>query len=177
PGFYYAVRVPASQITAAATAAGGDLAFHAMQFHTIINDSSLVPVFAEATLATGTVSGNTAIIDLANPLARETNFVGQDNDFAPYYFKFPSVLGKKVLDGIADGSITDLFMVLRLPTAPLPFPGVSALPPFIGLDGGVAANDVPIYGLSYSSADGVTFTQSTSFNFRFSLVLSQKPAA
>jgi hypothetical protein len=35
-------------------------------------------------------------------------------------------------------------------------------------------NDVPIFRLSYMSTDGgVTFTQNTSFNFRFSLVLSE----
>jgi hypothetical protein len=169
PGFYYAVRVPTSQITAAA--AGGNILFHAMQFHTIAFDPSVVPVFAEATLTTGTVSGTTATLDLAHPLARETNFVGQDNDFAPSYFKLPVQLGKKVLDGIADGSITDLFMVLRVPTTS-PFPGISGQPPLIGLDGGVATNDVPIFGLSYTSSDGVTFTRSSSFNFRFSLVLS-----
>jgi hypothetical protein len=173
PGSYYAVRIPGSQI-ASALPPGEDLAIHAMQFHTFVSDSSVVPVYAEATLAKGSVSGGTATIDLAHPLARDTRFIGQDNDFAPFYFLLPSVLGHYVQTGIANGQIQDLFLVLRIPTT-TPYPGVSALPPLIGLDGGNATNDVPINGLSYTSADGVTFTQVTNFNFRFSLVLSESP--
>lgn len=51
--------------------------------------------------------------------------------------------------------------------------GVSGVAPLIGLDGGVASNDVPILGLSFTSTDGVTFVKNTTFNFRFSLVLAQ----
>jgi hypothetical protein len=72
---------------------------------------------------------------------------------------------------------TDIFLVLRVPTT-APFPGVSALPPLTGLDGGQtppATNEVPIFGLSYTSTDGVTFNQNATFNFRFSLVLSTPP--
>ena len=102
-----------------------------------------------------------------------TGFVGQENDFAPFYLKNGHELGKRVMRGIADGSITDLFMVLRIPTT-TPFAGVSGQPPLIGLDGGVTPNDVPIAGLSYVSSDGgATFVQNTQFNFRFSLVLSE----
>ena len=74
----------------------------------------------------------------------------------------------------AEGSSKNLFLVLRIPTT-TPFAGVSNLPPFIGLDGGVAVNDVPIFGLSYLSNDGVAWNQVTNFNFRFSLVLSALP--
>jgi hypothetical protein len=173
PGSYYAVRIPGSQI-ASALPPGEDLAIHAMQFHTIVTDSSVVPVYAEATLAKGSVSGGTATIDLANPLARDTRFIGQDNDFAPFYFLLPSVLGHFVQTGIQSGQIQDLFLVLRIPST-TPYPGVSAQPPLIGLDGGNPTNDVPIYGYSYTSTDGVTFNQVTNLNFRFSLVLSESP--
>ena len=136
-------------------------------------DLSVPAVFAEATLATGSVSGSNALIDLSEPLARVTGFVGQDTDFAPFYLKNGHELGKRVMRGIADGSITDLFMVLRIPTT-TPFAGVSGQPPLIGLDGGVTPNDVAIAGLSYVSSDGgATFVQNTQFNFRFSLVLSE----
>ena len=70
------------------------------------------------------------------------------------------------------GEIQNLFLVLRIPTT-APFPGVSAQPPVIGLDGGVAANDVPIFGLSYLSTDGVTWNQVNNFNFRFSLIVTK----
>jgi hypothetical protein len=170
PGTYYAVRIPASQISSINP--GGDLYIQEAAYDTFISDGSVVPVFAEATLATGTVSGTTATVDLAHPLARATGFIGQDNDFAPFYFPFPDLLGKLVRKKIDRGDIQNLFLVLRLPTA-APFPGVSAQPPLIGLDGGVATNDAPIFGLSYTSADGVTWNQVTNFNFRFSLIVTK----
>jgi hypothetical protein len=169
-GTYYAVRVPASQISAVNP--GGDLYIQEALFDTFVFDASVVPVFAEADLVTGTVSGGTAALDLAHPLARATRFIGRDNDFAPFYFPLPNVLGRQVRRGIDRGDIQNLFLVLRLP-ATTPFPGVSALPPTIGLDGGVATNDVPIFGYSYTSPDGVTWSQVTNFNFRFSLVVTR----
>jgi hypothetical protein len=71
-GSYYAVRVPASQITAAATAAGGKLVFHSVAVDTFVADASVPAVFAEVTLTTGSVSGTTAAIDLAHPLDKAT---------------------------------------------------------------------------------------------------------
>ncbi len=168
-GSYYAVRIPASQV--AAFLPGEKIAIHAAQFDNALADASVVPVWAEATLTTGTVTGTTAALNLAKPLARVTGFVGADNNNASLFFEKAKQLGDKVRKGIERGEIANLFLVLRLPVA-TPFPGVSALPPFIGLDGGVAVNDVPINGLSYTSNDGVTFTQVGNFNFRFSLVLS-----
>jgi hypothetical protein len=170
-GSYYAVRVPASQITAVNP--GGDVYIQEALYDTFVADASVVPVFAEADLVTGTVSGSTATLDLAHPLAKVTHFIGQDNDFAPFYLPFPDLLGKLVRAGIDHGTIQNLFIVLRLPTT-TPFPGVSALPPLIGLDGGVASNDAPIFGYSYVSTDGVTWSQVTNFNFRFSLVVAPK---
>ncbi|MEK6407841.1 MAG: matrixin family metalloprotease [Acidobacteriota bacterium] len=179
-GSYYAVRVPTSQIQAILTQIdavnpGKDMLVQAMQFNTSVVDSSVVPVFAEATLTTGTLSGNTATLDLINPLARVNGFIGRDNDFAPFYFEAPQDLGKTIRDGIANGTIQELFMVLRLPTT-TPFPGVSNIPPLIGLDGSGSAtglpNDVPIFGFSYLSTNGVTFNKVVNFNFMFSLILS-----
>jgi hypothetical protein len=169
PGSYYAVQFPASQI--AAINPGGDLLIQEGAFDTFVTDASVVPVFAEATLTTGTVSGSTAKLDLAHPLARQTGFIGQDDDFAPFFFPAPDALGRLVRTKIAHGDIQNLFLVLRLPNAP--FPGVSGQPPFILLDGGNSTNDVPIYGLSYTSPDGVTFTRNNTFNFRFSLIVAK----
>jgi hypothetical protein len=165
-GRYYAVRFPASQITAVNP--GGDFLLQAGTFDTILADASVVPLFAEAMLTTGTVTGATATINLASPLVKENKFLGADNDFAPFYFPLPETLSRHVQRKIERGEITDLFLVLRLP--PAPFPGVSAFPPFIGLDGGVPANDAPIFGFSFTSDDGVTFNQVPNFNFRFQLL-------
>lgn len=177
-GRYYAVRIPASQVIAAAAPFGGRIGFQAVAYDTFVIDSSVVPIFAEAMLTTGTVNATTvpptATLNLAEPLDGDDGFVAQDGDFSPFYLKNGHSLGRRVMRGIADGSITDLFLVLRVP--PSPFPGVSGVAPLIGLDGptpSTPVNDVPIFGLSYTSNDGVTFTQNTAFNFRFSLVLSE----
>ncbi|MBF5044769.1 matrixin family metalloprotease [Aggregicoccus sp. 17bor-14] len=167
PGTYYAVRIPKEQLLAA----GDAILFHQALFDTAVPLASVVPVFAEATLAKGVVNADgSATIDLARPLDRVRNFVGQDDDFSVWNFNDPLGLGLRVRYGIAKGDIQNLFLVLRLPTT---FP--RGQPLFIGLDGGGATNDVPILGLSYTSPDGATFTQSTRFNFRFALALSRFP--
>lgn len=169
PGSYYAVQFPASQISSINP--GGDLLIQEGAFDTFVTKASDVPLFAEATLTTGTVSGSTATLDLAHPLARQTSFIGRDHDFAPFFFPFPEALGKLVHQKIVHGEIQNLFLVLRLPT--LPFPSASGQPPYILVDGGHATNDVPIFGLSYTSPDGVTFTRNNTFNFRFSLIVAK----
>ncbi|MBK9316740.1 MAG: matrixin family metalloprotease [Acidobacteria bacterium] len=165
-GFMYAIRIPGSQI--AAINPGQDVAIQGISFDTNVTDASVAPVFAQATLATGVVNpDNTITVDLANPLETTTGFLGQDNDFATFYFHEPHVLGRKVRSGIADGSIQNLFIVLQVPTV-TPFAGVSGQPPFIGLGGGA------ILGQSFTSNNGgATWALDTRFNFRFSLVLSQ----
>jgi len=173
PGRYYAVRITADQLKT--IDAGRGLDFKAMAFDTAVVDASVAPIFAEATLATGSVNadGTVASINLDLPLSRRSMFLGQDNDFAPFFFRHGGLLGKVVRLGMRFGLIDDLFLVLRVPTT-TPFPGVSAIPPLIGLDGGVAVNDVPIFNLSYISDDGgVTFNRVPNFNFRFSLRLAQ----
>lgn len=169
-GSYYAVRIPASQVSAINP--GQDIYIQAALFETSLVDASTVPMWAEAIFTTGSVDAVTgaATLDLVDPLEKTTGFLAADNDFAPFYFQNPHDLGKTVREGIASGAITDLFLVLHLPQGP--FPGVSVTPPVIGLDGGVAVNDVPIFGLSYTSTDGVSFSRVTNFNFRFALELS-----
>lgn len=173
PGLYYAVRIPAA--TVAAIDPGEDILIKSVAFDTVVLDASVAPVFTEAMLTTGVVNadGSVATVNLASPLEATSGFLGQDNDFAPFHFKNPQELGRRVRSGIDRGEILNLFLVLRLPTT-LPFPGVSAQPPLIGLDGVPGgANDVPIFGLSYTSADGIAFNRNNLFNFRFSLVLSE----
>lgn len=169
PGSYYAVQFPASQISGVNP--GGDLLIQEGAFGTSVPKASDVPVFAEATLTTGTVSGSTATIDLAHPLARQTGFIGRDDDFAPFYFPSPAALGKLVRKKIDRGEIQNLFLVLRLPS--LPIPSASGQLPFILLDGGHTTNDVPIFGLSYTSPDGVTFTRNSTYNFQFALIVAK----
>jgi hypothetical protein len=171
-GRYYAVRISAEQLTG--IDAGRHLDFKAMAFDTAVVDASVAPIYAEATLATGTINadGSVATINLHFPLVKYPMFLGQDSDLAPLFFRHGRLLGGLVRLGIHFGLIDNLFLVLRVPTT-TPFPGVSAIPPLIGLDGGVAVNDVAIFGLSYISDDGgTTFNRVDTFNFRFSLRLN-----
>lgn len=162
PGTYYAVRIPGAEVTAAA--AGGDLWIQSADFLTYVADASVIPRFAEAVLTTGSVSGTTATVNLSRPLIRDRKFIGQDFDFAPLYSFDPSRLGDRVLAKIASGEIEDLFLVLRIPTS-APFPGVSGLPPLVGL-----STAAPVSGNSYISEDGgATFDQVTNFDFQFRL--------
>lgn len=165
-GFIYAVQFPASQITA--LNGGNPTNIQAGLFDTIPLDASVPVVFANAWLAKGVINPDTtATIDLANPLDRSILFVGQDTDFAPYYFKNPHDLSETIRLGIADGSIQNLFLVVQIQAAP--FPGVSAQPPLIGL-----SSQAPIMGRSFLSTNGgATFTRRNDFNFRFSLIASQ----
>ena len=165
-GFIYAVQFPASQI--AALNGGNPTNIQAGLFDTIVLDASVPAVFANAWLAKGVINPDTtATIDLANPLDRSITFVGQDTDFAPFYFKNPHDLSETIRLGIADGSIQNLFLVIQI--QPAPFPGVSAQPPLIGL-----SSQVPIMGRSFLSTNGgATFTRRNDFNFRFSLIASQ----
>ncbi|HEU0179090.1 MAG TPA: matrixin family metalloprotease [Blastocatellia bacterium] len=166
PGSMYAVQIPASQITAVNP--GGGLLIQGVAFDTGVANASVVPVFAKAMLTTGTVNGTTATVDLAHPLAEKNNFVGKDDDFAPFYFHAPRAIGEIVLKGIERGEIQNLFIVLQLPTT-TPFPGVSGQPPFIGFD----AADPPI-GLSFFSFNGgATWSQDLHFDIRFSLIVSK----
>jgi hypothetical protein len=178
PGSLYAVRVPAAQIQAAfaqvdAANNGKDLLVQGVAFDTAVLDASVVPMYAEAMLAPGSISATgAAAINLATPIERAAGFIGADNDFAPFLFRNPQAAGRKIRDGLASGAIQDLFLVLRVPAGP--FPGVSGVPPLIGLDGIPGGhNDVPVLGWSYRSNDGVTFTVEPRFNFRFSLILAE----
>ena len=166
--YVYAVRVPAAQI--AAIGAGRDLRLKGMAYDTAVVDASVPVVFAEAVLTTGRVNADGSLqLNTLLPIVRVPMFLGQDNDFAPFAPRLGALLGKLIQFGVEHGFIENLFILLRVPAGP-PFPGVTNFPPLIGLDGGVAVNDVPINGLSYTSTDGgTTFVQSTTFNYRFSL--------
>jgi hypothetical protein len=167
-GFIYAVVFPAAEVSA--LNGGNPTNIQAGLFDTAVVDASAPVVFAKASLCRGVINPDTtATIDLANPLDSSLLFLAQDNDFAPYYFKNPHDLSPIIREGIANGSIQNLFLVIQIPSAP--FPGVSNQPPLIGL-----SNQAPILGRSFlSSNGGLTFLRRNDFNFRFSLIASPLP--
>lgn len=176
PGTLYAVRFPKAQIEGIRP--GQDILVQSALFDTVLADASVPALFARAVLTTGKVDPATSAIttiDLLTPLDDVQGFLAADDDFGVLHFHDSKQLGQRIRKDMARGRIEDLFLVLQVPET-TPFAGVSNLPPFIGLDGGVATNDVPIFGLSYVSLDGgATWTRRTDFNFRFSLVLAEPP--
>ena len=141
----------------------GDAVLHTGLFETVTVDDSVVPVFAKAMLAGGSVDPETGNLLISEVLREKAPFIGQDNDSSTYYFSDPGDLSDEIRDDLADGDYEDLFLILE--QAYGPFAGARQFPPFIGLDWN------PPFGNSYFSDDGgVTFIQSTSRNFVFDLV-------
>jgi hypothetical protein len=168
PGSWYIVRVPLKPII---DTFGDDFLVQSAQFDTFVADASVVPKFSEAVIATGKVDAAGAItaINLQNPIARKTNFIGADNDFAPFFLRNPRATAQHLAKGFEKGDFDSVFLLLRLPQE-TPFAGVSALPPLIGI-----SNTAPLFGNSYVSDDGVSFQKVNTFDFRFSLSISEKP--
>jgi Matrixin len=169
-GRYYALRIPAALVSAVNP--GEDILVQSALFNSFVVDASVAPLWTEAMLTTGTVdaTGALATIDLLHPLARQAPFLAQDSDFAPFHFPRPRLLGQQIREGIANGTIQNLFLVLRGPLT-TPYPGVSGQPPLVGLN-----NTPAVLGMSYLSDDGgVTFNRVNTFNFMFSLVLAEVP--
>ena len=166
PGRTYAVAIPAAQV--AAFMPDERIVAHSALFETFVLDASTTPIYANAWLTTGTINPDgTANINLDDPLDHEPMFVGQDGDFAPFFFKNPNRLGNHIRKGIERGEIEYLFLVLQIPTT-APFPGTAGQPPLIGLN-----TAGTLFGLSFLSNDGVTFTRVPTVNFRFALALAE----
>lgn len=167
-GLIYAQAFPASQI--AALNGGNPTLIQAGLFDSHVVDASAPVLFAKAWLTTGVINPDTtATIDLLNPLDSQTAFLSQETDFGPFYFKNPHELSRRIHDGIANGSIQNLFLVVQIPAAP--FPGVSNQPPLLGLN-----TTGTIFGRSFLSTNGgLTFNRRNDLNFRISLIASQIP--
>jgi hypothetical protein len=163
-GRLYATRFPNAEVLARLTA-GATL--HTGTLATFVVDASVAPVFARASLAAGSLNPDgTASIDLAGPLRTQASFAGQASDESPFYFALPTLLSGAVETLLSADPATDLFLVLELPAGP--FPGVSGIPPLIGLD-----TVGPISGNSFISNDGgATFNPVPTFDFAFTLVFT-----
>ena len=172
PGRLYAVQIPGSQL--AALDPTQSMVLQGVTFNTSVLDASVAPAFARAVLTTGVLNlDNSVTINLNNPLDVATGFLGQDNDFSPFYFTDPYFLRFKIRNNVPNEAVENLFIVLQVPTS-FPYAGPNQQPPLIGLDGGVANNDAPIFGQSFMSANnGATWTRQTQFNFQFGLMMSQ----
>lgn len=184
----YAVRLPAAQLSVVTE--HSNTWIQGATFFTAPAGLSSVPIFAQAVITTGHVqTDGTASVNLSQPLFRVEDYVAQDRDFSPLYVDDPMQLTETVRQGLQQGTIDSLFLILQLP---LTTPGPNSEAPQIGLDGFIEGliednDDTPALGLSYISEDGgatlipaANFisrhtTAVGDFNIMFALILSEWP--
>jgi hypothetical protein len=77
PGFYYALAIPASEVTTLSD--GTPFQIKAAAFHTWVTDSSVVPVFGEAMLTTGTLTVDPGLPAMGNSEHQPGRAVGPDD--------------------------------------------------------------------------------------------------
>ena len=159
PGDQYAVRFPGASVNALLA---GNATLHTGLYFTFVSDHSVVPKFGEARLAGTEIDGAGNLV-IERVLKKDKVFIGQDSDYTPFFFKRSKSLSKKIKKDIAKGKYDDVALILELPSGV--FPGVSGLPPLIGLD-----SSAP-FGNSFISTDGgATFVPIATFDFAFDLV-------
>ena len=99
------------------------------------------------------------MINPDDPLAQGSPSAARETDFAQLFVKNPHETGKRIFRELAAGNLTDLFIVLRIPAAPLSRSLGRASPDWPQFAGSASR------GRSYLSTDGgVTFTQFDGFN-------------
>jgi hypothetical protein len=166
-GRVWAVRFPADELLGVLDQG---LVFKSAAFRTFQLDASEVPVFAQASLVPGSVDGGSATLDLDHPIVRKVDFIAQENDFAPLYFKEPGDIAEDLREAIEDEGVDDFFLILELPDTE---PGASGFLTAVGLDAGQEAG---LLGRTFLSNDfGETFFQFNFFNLMFRLIAA--PAA
>ncbi|MEM1248509.1 MAG: matrixin family metalloprotease [Acidobacteriota bacterium] len=166
PGSYLAARIPISEIEAFDFGSG--VKIQAMTFPTLSSDASTVPVFEAAYLAVGVDNGDgTASIDLEIPFRTEAPYVGQPADDGPVFFRSSAALGRQALGKVKRRG-QDFFLVLK--AGPNVLPGVSGLPPAVGVDV-IDGSEVSL-GRSFISNDGVSFNALSTINLPFRLVVA-----
>lgn len=127
-------------------------------YHTGHVDASFIPAFRQASLVLGAVSedGLTAELDLYRPLARERNFIGQDNDLTPLFYRNPISLSKKLKRALRRNPGKDVFLVLKVQDG---LEGPTGLDPLVALDA-ITGAETPS-GNSFLSTDGGAFEVQT----------------
>ena len=130
--------------------------------HTATTDNSFVPRYKRAALVLGTRSANglTANVEVANAIASEAPFIGQDNDLTPFFFGKKSNFTKKVRDALVENPGKDLFLVVEIDDNQI---GPTGLDPLIAIDTG------PSTGQSFLASSGGPFNVQTTRNWAIEL--------
>lgn len=129
-------------------------------YHTAHVDASFIPRFKEASIVLGSVSGDglTADISLDNKFSKTPNFVGQDNDLTPDYYRNPIKLSKRLKRALRDNPDKDVFLVLKVQDG---LEGPTGLDPLVSIDDIVPEEGEAATGNSFLSIDGGDFEVQT----------------
>lgn len=144
-------------------------------YHTAHVDASFIPLFEEASIVLGGVSedGLTADLDLGAAFSRTRDFVGQDNDLTPDFYRNPIVLSKRLKRALRDNPDQDVFLVLEVRDGQ---EGPSGFDPLVAIDS-IDGAEVPT-GNSFLSIGGGPFEVQTTRDWIMELRFTgEEPAA
>lgn len=143
-------------------------------YHTAHVDASFVPVFKKARLALGKVSadGLTADFTESEEFAETEDFVGQDNDLTPQFYRNPIKLSKKLTKQLRKHPDMDLFLLMEVQDG---LEGPTGLDPLIALDA-ITGAEVPT-GNSFLSIGGGPFDVQTTRDWIMELRFTDLSAA
>ncbi len=142
-GRIWAVQFPAQELL---DVLDQGLVFKSAAFRTFLFDASVAAIYPQAGLVTGVAEGGFATLDIADPIVRQRDFFGQQNDFSQLFFSDPAEVAEEIREAVEEG-LSDFFLILELPEEIL---GASGFSPAIGLDAGQQAG---LLGRSYLSND------------------------
>ncbi|MEE4175270.1 MAG: hypothetical protein V2I57_13540 [Xanthomonadales bacterium] len=118
-------------------------------------DASRVPLFSNASLALGELNADGSQATLVDSLDESGEFVGQDGDLTPFFFRNGQSLANAIRRELQKNPDRELFLVLE--AAETEAPGPSGFPPhFLALDE-AADSRTPSFepaGNAYFSRDG-----------------------
>lgn len=160
PGDAFAVRFPASEIRQILDAG---LVPTGAAYRTFFVTPSTASTFARASLFAGRVNAEGNAKLLPAPLASTRDLLGQENDFSPFFFRFPRLI-TALLQLLTRFTDLDVFLVLELPTD---FDSTEGAPPRIGLDTGQTFG---VLGRSFRRQGDGPFAPDPTFNYMFRLI-------
>jgi len=132
---------------------------------TNVLDAAVVPRFKRFALVTGTVSEDgIADIDINFAFRSSFDFVAQDSDDTPFFFRGSRGLSGRLRNELRRKPDEDLFLIMQVDdNAPT---GASGIPPLVGVD-----VDGP-FGDSFLSLNGSEFEPVDDLNFAMQLRFS-----
>ena len=130
---------------------------------TYMVEASLVAAYGDVALVPGSLDENGAVLDLDDPFVEEEDFIGQDNDYATFYFEKPRQVAGQLRTAAIQG-VTHVFVVLEINDTFL-----GNFPPFVGFDDDRA----DLFGRSFVSTNGGATFDPWPLNFMYRLIFGE----